>query len=86
MPTTPPGRPAEAGPGSGKAGDHRPTLSPAIRPVPPLKAAAGQDLFGPAYGGTQSRIRLSLACRHSASSAPQTEKTFKKRNFFHRAA
>jgi hypothetical protein len=26
------------------------SLSPAIRPVPPLKAAAGQDLSGPAFG------------------------------------
>jgi len=48
--------------------------SPAIRSVPPLKAAAGQDPSGPACGGTQSWHSPSLACRPSASSAPQTEK------------
>jgi len=30
-------------------------------PILPLRAAAGKDLFGPAYGGTQFCIRLSLA-------------------------
>ena len=36
-------------------------MSSAVRFVLPLRAAAGQDLFGPAYGGTQFCIRLSLA-------------------------
>ena len=54
-----------------------PNGRPAIRP---LKAAAGQDPGGPPTAGCLC-IRLSLACRPSASRAPQTEKLSESETF-----
>ena len=54
-----------------------PNGRPAIRP---LKAAAGQDPGGPPTAGCLC-IRLSLACRLSPSSTPETEK-FQRAKFF----
>ena len=73
----PPGGHLHVGPGSADQLRRGPAAQGRGRPRPFRdRPAAGLDF----------RIRLSLACRHSASSGPQSEKTFKERNFFHRSA